>query len=76
MSRITLSAEVASLLEAIRTKSELCGPDGRRLGFFIPPEGHSGVDLYAEPTLEQLKASDAAGGGIPHDEVMKRLGFE
>ena len=76
MSKITLTAEMASLLEAATAKSELYGPDGRRLGYFVPPEEHPRIDLYAEPTLEQLKASDATGGGIPHEEVMKRLGFE
>lgn len=76
MSKITVTAEVASLFAAATAKSELYGPDGRRLGFFIPPEGRSGIDLYAEPTLEQLKASDSAGGGIPHEEVIKRLGLE
>jgi hypothetical protein len=82
MSKITLSAEAASLLAAVTTKSELYAPDGRRIGYFIPPdqaallEEHPALDLFAEPTLEQLKASDAAGGGIPHEEVVKRLGLE
>jgi hypothetical protein len=71
MSKITVTAELAALLRAATAKSELYDPDGQPVGFFVPP-----IDLYAEPTPEQLKASAAAGGGIPHAEVMKRLGLE
>ena len=82
MSKITLNAEAASALEAITTQSELCAPDGRRLGLFVPPplaaevEAHLKRRFSSEPTMEQLKAVDAAGGAIPHEEVMKRLGLE
>jgi hypothetical protein len=82
MSKITLNAEAASALAAVTTKSELCGPDGRRLGFFIPPSQAEIMEslrergFYYEPTLEELKAIEAEGGGIPHEEVMKRLGLE
>lgn len=82
MSKITLNAEAASALAAITTQSELRAPDGRRLGLFIPPQLAEEVEsllkrrFYQEPTLEQLKAIDAAGGAIPHEEVVKRLGLE
>jgi hypothetical protein len=83
VSKITLSAEAAAALAAVTTESELCGPDGRPLGLFIPPELAAEVEdllnrrrFYREPTLEQLKAIDAKGGGIPHQEVVKRLGLE
>ena len=79
MSRITLSADTAALLEAARAGAELCGPDGRRLGYFTPEHAaavEERADLYAEPTREQLDAIEAAGGGIPHAEAMKRLGLE
>ena len=76
MSKIPVSAEVAALLRSAMAESELCDPDGQPLGFFVPTGGRSEIDVYAEPTLEQLKASDAAGGGIPHDEVVRRLGLE
>jgi hypothetical protein len=82
MSQITLNAEAASALEAVTTKSELCAPDGRRLGLFIPPALATEVEallkrrLYDDVTPEELKALEAAGGGIPHEEVLKRLGLE
>lgn len=82
MSKITLNAEAASALATATTQSELCGPDGRQLGLFIPPELAAELNallkrrFYEEPTLEQLKASEASGPGIPHDEVIKRLGLE
>jgi hypothetical protein len=84
MSKITLNAELAALLEAATTESELVAPDGRRLGLFIPPALAPELEalleerrrLYDEPTLEQLRAIEAAGGAIPHEEVVKRLGLE
>lgn len=66
MSKIKLSAEVAALFEAIQTKSELIGPDGRHLGVFVP-EGEDNV------TLEELKAADAAGGEYTMGDVFKLL---
>jgi hypothetical protein len=83
MSKITLNAEAAAALAAVMTESELCGPDGRPLGMFIPPELAAEVEallkrrrFYREPTLDELKAADEAGGEIPHEEVMKLLGLE
>lgn len=80
MSKITVSAEMAALLQAATTKSELIGPDGQQVGYFVPqdqlPSIEERPDLYAEPTREELDAIAAAGGGIPHEEVVKRLGLE
>ena len=75
MSKITLNAEAASALEAITTQSELCAPDGRRLGLFVPPplaaevEAHLKRRFSSEPTMEQLKAASLSAWGaeeLPH----------
>lgn len=78
MSKITLNAEAAAALATATTQSELCGPDGRQLGLFVPPELAREVvaflkDLSDEPTLEQLKAADTAGGEYTMDDVFKLL---
>lgn len=76
MSKVTISAELFALLRATMTECELVGPDGQSAGVFNPNAKRFPDDLYAEPTREQLDASAASGEGIPHDEVMKRLGLE
>jgi hypothetical protein len=78
MSKITLNAEASAALAAATTQSELCAPDGRELGLFIPPELAREVvaflkDLSDEPTLEQLKAADAAGGEYTMEDMFKLL---
>jgi hypothetical protein len=67
MGKITLSAEVAALFAAARTKSELVGPDGQPLGIFTPTLGEDDV------TVEELKAADAAGGEYTMEDVFKLL---
>jgi hypothetical protein len=69
MSKITLNAEAAAALAAITTKAELCGPDGRSLGVFIPPA----LDDDDNVTLEELKAADDAGGEYTMEDVFKLL---
>lgn len=66
MSRITLGADAAVLLEAARAKAELCGPDGRRLGYFVPADDD-------DVTLDELRAADAAGGEYTVEDVLKLL---
>lgn len=78
MSTITVSAEVVALLRGATAESELIGPDGRQVGVFIPhelPPDSLAPELYEDVTREELEAIEAAGGGIPHDEVVKRLGL-
>jgi rRNA maturation protein Nop10 len=70
MSKITLNAEAAAALAAVTTKSELCGPDGRSLGVFIPPGFDDDDDNV---TLEELKAADEAGGEYTMEDVFKLL---
>lgn len=74
MSKITVSAEMLALLRGAEEEVELVGPNGEWVGRFVPSAQLD--DLYAEPTRAELDAIEAAGGGIPHEEVVKRLGLE
>ena len=67
MSKITISAELATLLGAATGGSELIGPDGQQIGFFVPTEDVDDV------TIEELKAADAAGGEYTMEDVFKLL---
>ena len=67
--------------------AELVGPAGRPVGGFVPARMlHDLRDMLAErrmrydeafspDLLARAKANDEAGGEIPHDEVMRRLGL-
>ncbi len=88
MEKITLDAAAAAALRAAETGTELIGPDGHPIGAFVRRDALSAVrqvlserrrlldeEIDAISTAE-LDAIVAAGGGIPHDEVVKRLGLE
>ena len=74
---------LTNIVGIMQARSLDCGPcqsDGQQVGYFVPqdqlPSIEERPDLYAEPTREELDAIAAAGGGIPHEEVVKRLGLE
>ena len=87
MSKVTLDAAAVAALAAAEPGAELVGPDGKPVGGFVPARMLRQLqDMLAERqrwyeeavspvTLEQLQASTAEGGEIPHDEVMRRLGL-
>ncbi len=87
MSEITLDAATAERLKTAESLTTLRGPDGQVVGGAVPAELITAVRLWLEQrerlledddhvTVEELRAIEAAGGEIPHDEVMKRLGLE
>lgn len=88
MSVVQLDAAAAAALAAAEPGTELVGPDGTPVGGFVPARmlrelkwmlaerQRRIAEADAAVTLEQLQASDAAGGRIPHAEVMRRLGLE
>ncbi|MBY0514072.1 MAG: hypothetical protein K2P78_09205 [Gemmataceae bacterium] len=88
MNKITVDAATAEKFKEIAPGTELCGPDGSPIAGVIPLEFMADVKRWLERieslyerdddnvTLEELQAVEAAGGGIPHEEVIKRLGLE
>jgi hypothetical protein len=86
MSKITLSADAAAAIMTAQSKSELYGPDGVRLGVFIPPTLAAELEALLEerrrifdedaPSLATLQAADAAGGEYTMDDVLRLLGSE
>ncbi len=87
MGKITVDAATANALKAAEPGAELVGPDGQPVGGFIPPTALREVRhmldrrrraieaAIAAVSIEELRAADAAGGGIPHEEVVARLGL-
>jgi len=88
MDEIRLDAATAEALRRAATGAKLIGPDGKPVGTFVAPFYESLVEramaedrrraideANAEVTLEDLIAADQAGGEIPHEEVLKRLGL-
>ena len=88
MNKVTLDAAAAAALAAAEPGAELVGPDGKSVGGFVPARMLAELkwmlaerqrlldEADASVTTEQLRASRAAGGRIPHAEVMRRLGLE
>lgn len=88
MNRVNLDPATAAALKTADPGTELVGTDGRSVGVFLPARMAAEVRhflegrrrrheaAFAAKSLDELKAIDAAGGEIPHEEVMKRLGFE
>jgi hypothetical protein len=87
MSTIQVDAATAELLRGAAAGTQVVGPDGRLLAAVIPPELLPRVDrlieerrlldeAFSPERVAQVKAAEAAGGAIPHDEVVKRLGLE
>ena len=82
-----MDAATAELLRSAEAGAQLVGPDGRPVGGFVPRnllyvlqhalEDHRRAidEANAAVSLEDLRRADAAGGGIPHDEVLRRLGL-
>ena len=87
MSKVTVDAATAAALAGVEPGAELVGPDGRPVGGFVPARMLSDLkwmlearqrrydEAFAAVTTEQLRASEAAGGRIPHAEAMRRLGL-
>lgn len=88
MSTFVLDAATASALQTAVPGTVLLGPDGRVVGRFVPPNVAHDLDGFLAERkrrydeawesfdIEELKAAEAEGGGIPHEEVVKRLGLE
>jgi hypothetical protein len=88
MSEITLDAATTEVLKEAEPLATFRGPDGQQIGAFIPLHLVSALrrmldrrkraidEACAGITLEKLKAIEAAGGEIPHEEVVRRLGLE
>jgi hypothetical protein len=84
MGTVQVDAATAELLRNAAAGTRVVGPDGRLLAAVLPPDLLPQVqrliderfDDEDDVTLEELKAADEAGGEIPHEEVMKRLGLE
>jgi hypothetical protein len=88
VSKIEIDEGLASRLKAAAPGTVLTGPDGTPVGGIVPlPLLNELPDLMElrkrllqqateEVTLAELQAADAAGGEIPHEEVMKLLGLE
>jgi hypothetical protein len=88
MNAIQLDAATAELLKKAEAGAVLLGPDGTPVGGFVPEPVRRDLpwmlerrkrlydEALSEVSLEELKAADAAGGEIPHEEVMKLLGLE
>jgi hypothetical protein len=87
MSEIKLDAKTAALLSGAEAGARLVGPDGKLVAGLLPPELITAFQLWVEKrnqldsdddehvSLEELRAIEASGTAIPHEEVMKRLGF-
>ena len=88
MQQIVLDAATTAALLAAQQGAELIGPDGKPVGGFVPRSLLQTVQSYladrrkqiddanASITMDELRAIDARGGGIPHAEVMRRLGLD
>lgn len=88
MARVNIDLATAAALKSADPGTELVGQDGQPVGVFLPTRMASDVKhflderrrrsdaAFAAKSLDELKAIDAAGGEISHDDVMKRLGFE
>ncbi|HET6575156.1 MAG TPA: hypothetical protein VFG68_16230 [Fimbriiglobus sp.] len=87
MGKIKLDAATAETLKAAEPGTELVGPDGQPVGALVPPAVYRYLQQFLEErkqlleaekdaiSVEELRAIDAAGGEIPHDEVVRRLGL-
>ncbi len=87
MSKSQIDAATVELLKAAGPDAVLTGPDGQPVAGVVPlklmvewewllRERQRLIDAaVAEESIEELNRIEAAGGGIPHDEVMKRLGL-
>jgi hypothetical protein len=88
MNRVVIDAATAAAFQAAAPGTEIVDPNGKLIGGFVPMNMARDLErLIAERKrrydeawedfdLEELKAIEAEGGEIPHEEVMKRLGLE
>ena len=88
MSKIQIDAGLAARLKTASPGTVLTDPEGETVGGIVPlPLLNELNDLMqlrkrlldqamGDVTLAELQAADAAGGEIPHAEVMKLLGLE
>jgi hypothetical protein len=85
MGRVVLNPDQSAALDSSPLGVEVVKADGTVVGKLIPQPLADDFESYvaerrrrdrafAELTLDELRAMDT-GEGIPHDEVMKRLGL-
>lgn len=84
MERINVDAATAAAMRIAQPGAELIEHDGNPVGVFVPMHFSNEFQLFiaeryarafSEVTVEELRAADARGGDIPHDEVLRRLGL-
>jgi len=88
MDRINVDAATAAALLAAKPGAELVGQDGHQVGVFLPARMAGEIRWYLEERTRryqeafeavseaELIAACEAGGAIPHDEVVRRLGLQ
>jgi hypothetical protein len=88
MSQIVIDATTAERLRNAEMGTEVVGPDGQPVAAVLSPQLIQDVrrlieerkrlvdEAFSPERLAAIKAAEARGGAIPHDEVMKRLGLE
>jgi hypothetical protein len=85
MDRIKVDEATVAALQAAKPGAELIGQDGNSVGVYVP--AHLADDFHSymakrfssalsEVSVEELRAADARGGEIPHEEVLSRLGLQ
>lgn len=87
MSKITIDAVTVELLKAAGPDTILTGPDGQPVAGVVPlkllaewewmlrERERLIAEALSPESIDELNRIEAEGGGIPHDEVMKRLGL-
>ncbi len=74
MSKVILNPPLLAQLAAIKEQADLCAPDGKVIGRFIPASHTEQAD-WGRPQIpeEELQRRLKAGGGRPLAEIMADL---
>jgi hypothetical protein len=76
MDKVFLDSTVAGQLARTDQHVPLCGPDGHKLGYFVPAEQYDrelynqAKALWSGTEVEELNKQD---GGIETEELLRRL---
>ncbi len=73
MQFVVVKDKLKETLAAADAPLEVCGPDGRVLGYYTPAKAHPRPPLEMSITPEELARRISAGGGRPLADILRDL---